>query len=458
MRKGIPSAGVALLAALVTETAFANTVVLRVPSEYATVQAAIDAAPPYARVLVAPGTYHEKVVIEGKNLELVSEAGPAFTTLDASTFETGSVIRIAGGATRATIVEGFTIRGGKGSSFFRGPLGGGVAIYGSRPIIRGCIITANHASCGGGIGVSSGSFAEGALIDRCHIHGNTAWGGAYTGGAGIYAWGHYSLAVQDSIVSSNDSNWSDGGALFQQGGATTVHNSRLSSNAGGIGGAVVVWGGPFAIVNSSVVRNMARWDGPGVAGAANAGILVRNVVVHGNSFEGGPPTVHPFKVVSTGFIDAQHSLIEFGWPGEGNLDADPRFVDPDNGDYRLRPDSPCIDAGNNALVPADIQFDLDGNPRFVASVPGMELLVPVVDMGPYEFQGVAEGGDDEISLPPACPADVNADSVVDFHDLLAVLQAFGMTCSGCPQDVDGSGAVGMNDVLELISAWGACPQ
>jgi len=50
------------------------------------------------------------------------------------------------------------------------------------------------------------------------------------------------------------------------------------------------------------------------------------------------------------------------WPGEGNICADPQFVDPGNGDYHLLPTSPCIDAGSNdALGVPD--HDIDGDPR-----------------------------------------------------------------------------------------------
>jgi hypothetical protein len=59
--------------------------------------------------------------------------------------------------------------------------------------------------------------------------------------------------------------------------------------------------------------------------------------------------------------------------GTGNIDLDPLFEDADG---RLSCDSPCIDAGDNAAVPADITTDLDGNPRICSDV---------VDMGAYEW-------------------------------------------------------------------------
>ena len=55
----------------------------------------------------------------------------------------------------------------------------------------------------------------------------------------------------------------------------------------------------------------------------------------------------------------------------GNIDADPLFVDPGNGDYRLMKDSPAIDAGTPVDAPAT---DLDGNPRDA-----------LPDMGAYEY-------------------------------------------------------------------------
>lgn len=97
------------------------------------------------------------------------------------------------------------------------------------------------------------------------------------------------------------------------------------------------------------------------------------------------------------------SCVEGGWHenGSNNIDADPMFISPGNGDYRLLPGSPCIDAGNNWGVPVDADdfdqdgilcelfpVDLVGNPRFFADEvdfdPGCGIPV-VVDMGAYEF-------------------------------------------------------------------------
>ncbi len=75
-----------------------------------------------------------------------------------------------------------------------------------------------------------------------------------------------------------------------------------------------------------------------------------------------------------------YSIVEDGWSGTGNLNADPLFVNAPAGNLRLQNCSPAINAGDDTAVPAGITTDLDGNPRFYNS--------GTVDMGAYEYQDI----------------------------------------------------------------------
>jgi hypothetical protein len=98
------------------------------------------------------------------------------------------------------------------------------------------------------------------------------------------------------------------------------------------------------------------------------------------------------------------SNISGGWPGDGNIDEDPLFIDPDNGNYRLQHNSPSVDSASTS-GPSE---DLDGNPR-PRDVGGIGRDGPnAFDMGAYEVQTpFANSG-----------ADVNGDGRVDAIDLL----------------------------------------
>jgi len=91
-------------------------------------------------------------------------------------------------------------------------------------------------------------------------------------------------------------------------------------------------------------------------------------------------------------------VVSLGSVGSGANDReeDPQLIDPDDGDYRLGPDSPAIDAGDNHFVPADLDADLDGEPRPVDDPDTDDTgegTPPLVDAGAFEFQ------------PPSCETD-----------------------------------------------------
>jgi hypothetical protein len=93
----------------------------------------------------------------------------------------------------------------------------------------------------------------------------------------------------------------------------------------------------------------------------------------------GPPSEATVLYGNTGIASITYSCIEGGWPGEGNIDADPMFVDAERGDFRLKKGSPCIDTGDNGAA-AVSDTDIAGMRRILYG--GKSLTV---DMGAYEY-------------------------------------------------------------------------
>ncbi len=243
-------------------------------------------------------------------------------------------------------------------------------------------------------------------MTNCTFSGNTASIGH---GGGMHNSGS-SPTVTNCTFSANVSTFNLGGGMYNNGSSPTVTLCTFSGNTAASGG------GMDSSAGSPTVTNCILWnDSP-------------------DELSGGTPAV-------------AYSNIQGGWPGTGNIDADPLFVDPGSGDYHLSPGSPCIDAGNNNAVPVGITTDLDGNPRFVDDPDTVDTGLgdpPVVDMGAYEFQG---------ALP--CPWDCEAvpDGNVGINDFLAVLAGWGL-----PGPCDfGGGGVGITDFLKILANWGPCP-
>jgi len=153
------------------------------------------------------------------------------------------------------------------------------------------------------------------------------------------------------------------------------------------------------------------------------------------------PAVHDEIYDSTGLAMVTYSDIRGGYAGEGNIDADPMFVDSDSGDYHLQPGSPCIDTGDNEGVPPGLTTDFEGNPRIVD---GDSDSVAVVDMGADEYcpgasvdiSVVLQGGSrtDEGWVVPVTikffspGADVLSDSPVDEFNLTTTKSGGTSTC------------------------------
>jgi hypothetical protein len=276
---------------------------------------------------------------------------------------------------------------------FAGNAAGGILCEDSSPTILNCTFDSNY------IYPSINCLLPGAtpLIEGCTFTGN--------------------LSVPVSTVSDAH---------------PTIVNCLFHNNLNG--GLLLQTGATVA--NCTIVDNTA-YSGGGIKCAADQSPSITNCIVRGNEpgeISGGTPVV-------------TYCNVKGGYAGEGNIDADPLFVDPDHFDYCIGPGSPCIDAGDNAAVPAGIVVDLVGEPRFVDD-PFTDDSgwgdAPLVDIGAYEYQPMDD-----------CPADVNGDETVDVNDLFANINTWG-DCVGCPEDITGDGLVNIEDLFEVINNWGPC--
>jgi hypothetical protein len=173
-------------------------VTLRVPADYPTIQEGINAAQSGDTVLVAPMTYtgtnNCALNFLGRQIVVISEAGPSLTIIDCEHLNRGVVFQT--GEDSLSVFEGFTIQNGYASGE---ETGGGILCEGSSPAIRNNIITGcetywgagigclnarpvieentiieNHAERGGGVALLSYSYA---VIRGNIIQDNTASGG-----------------------------------------------------------------------------------------------------------------------------------------------------------------------------------------------------------------------------------------------------------------------------------------
>jgi hypothetical protein len=274
--------------------------------------------------------------------------------------------------------------------------GGGMYISGSSPTVTRCVFTSDqaidsaspliHDGMGGGLYID-GSGGGSPTVTHCDFTQNTATYGG--GGMEINqpsgSIGTLNVLALDCAFTNNTSG-SVGGGFHISGDlgppSATLTNCLFLANASGHGGGIEIEYASPIITNATLVNNTA--SGAQASGPSGGGIWVGSVsspaitnsIVWGNTSANGSDGL---GVDSTSSAQALYSDIQDGFPGEGNLNADPRFVNRSGGDLHLSSGSPCIDAGTAAIASLP-GTDLDGNPRVVGSAP---------DMGVYETQASA---------------------------------------------------------------------
>jgi len=336
---------------------------INVPADQPTIQDAINAAAENGdEIIVAPGTYNEDIDTMGKAVVIRSSDGPTMTTIQGT--GTASVITCDDDEELSTVIEGFTITGGTGTSNGIGGFeGGGLYNLIASPTIRLCIFHGNTASGPGGAGGAIYNFFSSPRIVNCLFYDNTAtsFGGAIMNDS----------ASTPFIVSCTiaDNTALQGGGVFSSSmpnsTARIVNCAIWFNNDDAVAGA--------AIVSYSNIQN-------GHSGEGNINLAPEWVDLNGADF----------RLMSTSpCIDAGDSTAIADEVFE-DLDGNPRGVDHTD-----------------------------------TSDTGIPVFGLVVDMGAYEFQQPCEDGTASCAGDITGSGGDKPDGVVDVFDLLEMLGNWG---------------------------------
>jgi len=271
---------------------------------YEYIRHAINEAGPGDHIVVGEGVYFENISFNGKNITL-SSTDPNDPNVVAATVIDGDnhSITFAGGEDESCVLAGFTITDAN------------AAVYCSdaSPTIADCVISGNS---GPGIEVQNGG---NPAIMNCEI--------TFNDGPGIQMRKHAAgrrvtynyAAITNCLIAENDQYGIEDGIL-------TITNCTIVAN-----GSCGVSSYEPAVTNSIIYYNSSGSDGVQIESHIDATVT--------------------------------YSDVQGGWPGQGNINAEPCFVEVGfwntngthedmnddfwvSGDYHLLVGSPCIDTGD----------------------------------------------------------------------------------------------------------------
>ncbi|SDU02171.1 IPTL-CTERM sorting domain-containing protein [Halopseudomonas salegens] len=295
-------------------------------------------------------------VLSGTNVD-------ASTVLDGFTITAGYADGSSNNGSGAGLILVFgspTLNNLQFSGNFASIYGGAIYSYDGAPVFNDVTFLNNRSSQLGGAIASIGDPAKLSNIppiltvpefDNVIFMGNrAAQGGAMFNSFGM------SPALTNTVFFGNIAD-NDGGAIYNRSQSSpTLINTTLSGNSAAVGG------GLYNVIESvPTLVNSIAWGNTATAVGAQ---------IHNADVDSG--------------VTATYSLVEGQQPlGDANLDgtdpaSNPLFVDQGSGDLRLQADSPAVDAGSNAAIPAGVTSDLSGGPRILPAVDG------VVDLGAFE--------------------------------------------------------------------------
>ena len=265
-----------------------------VPSEYPTIQAAVDACVDGDVVTLADGTYvgigNRDIDVSGKQIAIRSVSTPEQCVIDCEGAGRGFLFET--GETRETVLQGITIQNGHAI------YGGGIYVDNdSAPTIDGCVIRDCFAYDGGGIfiGRFGSAWAAPRIVNSTITNNEALW---YGGGVCANSQGY--AEIHHSSIQGNSARWGGGGICINI--SLGVRFCDIADNvcegagSSSHGGGIFVQDVPSSTLTHCTLRNN-RADARGGGVYSRGNIWVSHCVVAGNlAGYGGGLAVASFDV------------------------------------------------------------------------------------------------------------------------------------------------------------------
>ena len=353
------------------------------------------------------------------------------------------------GTDETAVLDGLTITDGHASSSG----GGGMVNIGGNPTLRNCRFSRNSAMYSAGMYNWSGS----PVLTNCVFIGNSV----EHFGSGMCNKQKSSPKLTNCIFTRNAAEVIGGAGMSNHNSSPTLRNCTFKGNlTRGLGGAMCnERKSSPTLTNCTFSGNLGGMQ-TGAMNNYDSSPTLNNCILWANS----PGQVCDHN--STTLIS--YSDVQGGWQGEGNIDADPCFVDaghwedpcntPDDlwddvwidGDYHLKSQAGRWDANSESWVK-----DYVSSPCIDAGNPGCPVGDEPAPNGNRRNMG-AYGGTAKASKSPAnwrSIADLTNDWVVDSNDL-KVFVNYWLEAGECiPSDFNRSQSVDFNDFAIFGMEW-----